>query len=453
MDGFNTTYLDKLLTTILRATQDGLTLDINDADQVGPFVCAIIGLGAGLIPVVGTSLGALCNLIGAVVFAPNSMEKIWDALRERIEQLIDATITEYRMGVLKQWVYGFQSAMRDYHKFLKDFDDASPGEKNAGISLMTCHISFRNDLNNATPQFQNPQFAVASLPLFSLVATMQLALLADGIKRGKDWGYTTQNIDSMRNQFNAKTSPNGQYDRCDDVAALVACLAAAILEGKLTGVLPEIISVWEQVLSALNEQAQAAPNNDDEDLDYITYVHKTYNKGRGTVKPDSRDEGDIEPGAYEAAQYHSLAAYDSSMIMGVLTYAELWPFMTGELHTWDAVKNLDREIFFGPFGRYTNGAAWSPSNPPPVVDRRERITRIYVRAWDDIDGLQVRHGSTLDDFQGNSNERVQKELGFAPGEYVHKVNVGSGQKLELLHFFTTANKDLSNGSQKHVRDI
>jgi hypothetical protein len=154
MDRVNTQRLSDIIAKIMQAVEDGKKIDFHDADEIGQFVCAVLGLGASLIPVIGSSVGALCNLLGVFFFTPHSMEHIWDALRERIERLIDHKIEEYHLKVLKAKIKGFQDNLDLYSQYLKDFDDASTDEKkDAASTLKPTHIAFLAVLLAGIPEF------------------------------------------------------------------------------------------------------------------------------------------------------------------------------------------------------------------------------------------------------------------------------------------------------------
>lgn len=76
MANVNTQFINYFITQLLNAAKGGFTVNVNDPDEVGQYALAIIGLGADLIPEIGPALGALCNLLGVVLFHPNSMENI-----------------------------------------------------------------------------------------------------------------------------------------------------------------------------------------------------------------------------------------------------------------------------------------------------------------------------------------------------------------------------------------
>jgi hypothetical protein len=455
MDGFNDQVLNDLITKLLTAAQGGAKLNVNDADTIGQFVCAIIGLGAGLVPYIGSSLGALCNLLGIVLFPPNSIEYIWDALRERIEKLINAKIGAYHLEILKQKIKGFQNNLQYYSQCLQDFDNAeTPDEKkDAADTLKNTHGSFLSVILAGIPEFQLDDYAVASLPLFSLVATMHLTLLADGIKRGQDWGYSGGNIQTMRNQFKARTSPSSgsapdDHKRLEDILLPGSILKEAINRGAEAGVSTEVLDTWKDAYACLYER-DGAPEDGVDDLDYVTYAKTICTRGRRQV---NIEQGNNYQGYQEAENYQACSDYDTSMVLNVLNYAELWPFMAGDKVTATAIRNVDREIFYGPYGRWADNAAWDLSSPPPVTDRDDNITSIIVRAYQDVDGLQVKHDMSWDSFQGNSSGGVPKQIDLDAREYVTSVSATYGFKLGKLAFTTSDNNTMENGWAIHATD-
>lgn len=460
MDRFNPDFLNDLITNILNAAADGTKLNINNADEVGQYVLTVLSLGAGLIPVIGSSLSALCNLLGTVLFSPNAMEQIWDALRARIEQLIDQKIEEYHLNILKEEIRGFQDNIDLYSTFLKDFEHAQGTEEAeaAGETVRMTHMSFLHVLIAAIPKFQDETYAVASLPLFSLVATMHLTLLADGIQRGKGWGYPDINIETFRTQFKDKTVPKLMPDKQKSLLLPGSMLKGAISRGVKAGVPTKVIDTWKKAYAALYE-SDSAPKGGDQDLDYVSYAIKIYHQGRKALKL----EGGKDYEGYKVAHNHRVCSdYDSSMVRNVLNYTKLWPFMAGDVWTTDASRpvdfeipygDIDREIFYGPYGRWADNASWSLSDPPPVTDRGDSITAINVRAWDDIDGLEVKHGSSWDGFQGNRTGGTAEELDMGKDEYVTSVSIKYGFKLGSLVFTTNKNNKLDKGDARHADTV
>ncbi|KAI1210211.1 delta endotoxin [Annulohypoxylon truncatum] len=446
----NDKFINDLLTKVMKAAESGISIDFNDGDEVGQYVISILALGAELIPVIGGVLGAFTSLLGAIFFSsPMSMEKIWEGLRERIEKLIDSKIEQYHLEVLRQRIKGIQENMKVYRQYLKDFKNATGADKEqAARTLQTSHVAFSSVVLAALPQFQLDRFAVVSLPLFALVANIYLALLVDGIKQGREWGYSPQNIKAMEAQFRAKTSPQQGYRMPDDkdLSRQKSCLENAIKAGPALGIPANVIDTWKEAYADLFESGKS-PKDSNDDVDYVSYAKKIYIQGRYQVKP-YEDVGD--KGGADAGKYRAYAEYDTSMIMNVLNYAELWPFMTGASMTESAMKNLDREIFYGPFGRYAYYSSWDPSTPPRVDNRSSPITSLIVRAWDDIDGMQIKQGQSWGSWQGSSTGGAPKQLDLWADEWIKSFEVTYGHKLGKVKFVTNKGRSIENGNARHA---
>jgi hypothetical protein len=215
----------------------------------------------------------------------------------------------------------------------------------------------------------------------------------------------------------------------------------------------EIVNTCKNAYSDLVAPAwftHAYAGNEDsyDDLDYITYVDKVYRKGRGQVKPyraELPDDGYTNRGCVEAAKLRAYADYDSGMVMNVLNYAEYWPYLVGDKMPESVMKKLDREIFFGPFGRYTTHASWTDWSAATITDRRPRITSVYVRGWDDVDGLQIKYGDSWDNAQGSSTGGAPKQLDLAEDEYIYWVSVYYGHKLGKVRFWNNKDVSMENG--------
>ncbi|OTB02053.1 hypothetical protein M426DRAFT_265150 [Hypoxylon sp. CI-4A] len=444
----NADFINDIISKVMQAAESGLSLDVNDGDEVGKYVCAILALGAELIPVVGEALGAFISFLGAIFFSPMSMEKIWDYLRERIEALIDAKIAEYHLKTLKQKILGLQDNMTVYRQYLRDWKNATGADKDkAATTLHNSHVAFSAVVLAAIPEFQVDDYAVASLPMFALVANMYLALLVDGIKQGEEWGYSPQNIQSMMDQFRSKTTPQDSKTLNDDyLSHQKSALEEAIKAGPELGVPANVLDTWREAYAVLFEPGKD-PKSGNEGLDYVSYSKKIYTQGRSEVKPYSSDIQTV--GGDIACEYRAYADYDTSMIMNVLNYAELWPFMTGDPITESALKNLDREIFFGPYGRYAYHASWDPSTPPPVNDRGLPITGLIIRGWDAVDGIQIKQGDTWGSWQGSSTGGAPQQLDLAADEWIESFDILYGQKLVNVKLSTNKGHSIENGDAVH----
>ena len=295
-------------------------------------------------------------------------------------------------------------------------------------------------LQASIPEFQIDAYAVASLPLFTLAASMYLALLSDGVKHGADWTYSDTNITSMRAEFVSLTSSSN--------SGLATSMSSQDMQHALqtvseTGAPETLFASWREA----HTQVFGAEAVGGLQGNWPSYVNNVYLRGRQSVHvPD----GDGYPGYPDARQARTFSQYDTNMILNCLNYATLWPFLLGDPWTADATQTFDREIFYGPYSRWADNAPWNNSNPPPTGPRGGPITAINVRAWDDIDGVQIQNSGQWGPFIGNSGGGASRVMSLAADEYVTTVSVSSGFKLGRLSFTTNKGNNLSNGNARHA---
>lgn len=106
-----------------------------------------------MIPVFGSSVAALTSLLGAVLFPPNTTDKLWEQLHERIETLIDKKIGESQIKVLQKKIKGLQDNMHWFSQYVNGFQSATGDQKDkAGESLHMYHIGFLEVVRAAMPE-------------------------------------------------------------------------------------------------------------------------------------------------------------------------------------------------------------------------------------------------------------------------------------------------------------
>ncbi|RFN51308.1 pesticidal crystal protein cry3ba [Fusarium flagelliforme] len=446
-------FVGDVTTKLLKASDGGGKLDVSDPDAVGQYVCSVLALCCELIPGVGSTLSAFTTLLGGLLFKSNSVEKIWVKLRERIEELIDSKIEQARIDILDQKVRGLQDNMENYQRVLQDFEDSSGDEKERSReTLKATHIAFLSVVRAAVPEFQVKRFAVPSLPLFALAANIHLLLLSDGIKRGKAWGYSEKNINTMRTEFKKKTKPQDIMDSANDIVAEQRSMLQAAIAIAIDLEMPsKLIETWKSAHADLvaSDSVTVASEDNYNDIDYIAYANDIYLQGRQQVKPYSPEldlPEDSNRGAKSAAKLRAYADYDSSMVMNVLSYTSFWPYLDGSEMPEVALKGADREIFFGPYGRYTDYAKWSDTRTAPITDRGPPITSAYLRGSGNVDGLQMKYGNSWGQAFGSTQAGLPNQLDLGKDEYFYWVSVWYGHKLGKVRFWNNKDVSIENGN-------
>ncbi|PMB69038.1 Pesticidal crystal protein Cry3Ba [Beauveria bassiana] len=436
----------------LIAARGGVVIDASDANAIYSYIFSIFAIGAGLVPEVGPLLAAFTSLLGAVLFpSKKDPNALWNNLRKQIETLIGAKIQESQVKILQKKVVGFAANMKAFTRVYNDYEQATGHEKaQMGQTLREHHIAFLAVIRAGIPEFQVEDYAVAALPLFTQAANMHLTLLSDGIKHGVEWGwpenYVKHTLQVEFDEFTVSSpkrrirAPHCQAKPSPRQPSQQEALKESIATGEAAGWDAELLDTWREALEFQSNatapgSATAGPGAT---LTYPAYVKKYYEEGRKKVKPYTSTSSD--EGRKEALHALALSDYDTTMIKNVLTPAEFWPYMAGKEMPESAQLALDREIFSGPYGRYTKGATWDAKKQPPVTERGANITAVKVRHYQDIDSLQVQYGGHWGPLFGDGKGGVEAQANLAFDEYIEAINVTYGEKLGQLTFGSNKNK-------------
>ncbi|KAM0238411.1 hypothetical protein ACHAP5_008601 [Fusarium lateritium] len=446
----NAGFVSHAATKLIKAAEGGENLDVSDPDAVGQYVCSLLALACELVPIFGTGIGAFTTLLGGLIFRSDSIEKTWMKMRERTEKLVDLKIEQAQIEILNQKFRGLQENMDNYQRFLKNYKYSLGNEeerKKSGNTLLITHIAFLSVIRAAIPEFRVKRFALPSLPLFALAANIHLLLLSDGIKWGQWWGYSEMNVNTMRDELKKKTKPQDFNQPAGNVVTeQMSMLKTAIATAVDLEMPSKLVDTWKNAHADLVtlESATVTSEGDYNDIDYVTYVNKIYLQGRQQVKTyDLEDDiGEHDNfGATVAAKLRAFADYDSSMVMNVLSYASYWPHLDRSKMPESAMSVADREIFFGPYGRYPHYAKWNDRWAAPITARGPPITSIYLRGDGDVDGVQMKYGNSWGYAFGSAEDGEPKQLDLTKDEYCCRVSVWFGHKLGKVKFWN--NKDVS----------
>ncbi|KAM3499326.1 hypothetical protein MY11210_009620 [Beauveria gryllotalpidicola] len=427
----------------LNAAKGGVSISSSDSNAVYSYIFSVFAIGVGLIPGAGPLLSSLCGLLGAIVFpSKTDPNAVWNSLRGRIEALIGEKMTDLQVKTLGQKVKGLANNMEAFTSVFNDYEQASGDKAKQGETLRTHHTAFLAVLRADIPEFQIEDYAVASLPLFAQAANMHLTLLADGVRNGEKWGFTKDYIShTLQQEFDRLTMSSAKRVRAlhsRDEPSQLDALKECIAIGEAAGWDKELLDTWRAALKTLSKETALTKRAT---MTYPAYAKEQYEKGRKLVKPYTATY--FDKGAAEALHFNALSDYDAQMIKNVLTYAEFWPYLTGKKMPDSAKLALDREIFSGPYGRYTKGAAWNDKTPPPIKGRDAKITAVKVRAWNQIDELQVQYGGQWGALFGDASAGQEAQANLAFDEYIQSVDAHYGQKIGQLTFFS--NKDKTYG--------
>ncbi|KAM3472437.1 hypothetical protein MY8738_008862 [Beauveria namnaoensis] len=433
----------KLASAALDAAKGGVSISASDGNAIYSYLFSVLALGVGLIPGAGPLLGSMCGLVGAIVFPtkedPNA---VWKSVYPKIEALISEKLKESQVNLLRGKVQGFYENVKALNRAVNAFEKATGDDKaRDGETLRIIHGAFLTVLRANIPDFRGDDYAVAALPLFTQAANMHVTLLADGIRNGKAWGFTEAHISgSLQKEFDELTMSSSKRVRAlrsRDETSQVDALKEYIAVGEAAGWDQVLLDTWRDALETLSKPTALTKRAI---MTYTDHVKEYYQKGRGLVKPYPGGFYTDSKGAAKALHFNALSDYDAEMIKHVLTYAEFWPYLAGKKMPDSAKLALDREIFSGPYGRYTRSAPWNIKTPPPIKPRQANITAIKTRHWDGIDALQVQYGGQWGHLFGDAKGGVEAMANLAFDEYIQSIDAQYGQKVGQLTFFSNKNK-------------
>ncbi|KAM3512123.1 hypothetical protein MY11210_004187 [Beauveria gryllotalpidicola] len=420
--------------------------------------------------------------LNIAAFILNAIERKnqWDALRPYIEELVNQKIQAHHLKTINSNLRGLVENMAAVRRVHKQFNEAPPQDRERqGELLRSHHNAFLMFLRASIPHFQIKEHAVVSLTDFAMAANIHIIMLSEALKNGTSWGYTTEYLSAIRAELNEKTGLGTKVPAVplqrggaalpgtgDSIASRgvrhrlqMQLLFNTIQQGETEGWSAELVDTWKYAYSALGVQrrevSSAAGSGNGtagtkEDLDYPTYVRNTYEHGRQLVRRYNSGPGNW-PGRKIADVMRAYADYDAIMIARALSFAEYWPYLTGEFEVPDRVyETLDREIYSGPYGRGADWVPWSKTQPPPVTARIGNITSLIVRAGRSIDGFRLESGGHWGYYYGSETKGRLHRIDLGPDELIDNVDLTFGDKVGSLTFLSNKAKYGPYGSPRHT---
>ncbi|KAM3548070.1 hypothetical protein ARSEF4850_009633 [Beauveria asiatica] len=371
-----------------------LSVGVLPKARLQQLVLSVFAVGLNAVPIIGSVLGSLAVVLGMALFPAQTVDP-WEKLHERVEALIGAKLQEHQVKQLQSKIDGLGHNQREYASLWRQYQKAAPDSKEKLAEMLRhVHVSFLFVLRAAVPEFQVDDYAAAALLLFAQLANLHMTLLSDGFKHGLEWGLAKECIDvTLRDEFTRLTSPGNSARGLTALNARADSMELkmfheAIDAGEANGLPAELIATWKEAYTTMT--VKVATRADGSHLDYISHVKKYYEQGRKQVKPDDWHKfGHYEgKGTDEGLALQAYSEYDVQMLENVLHYAEFWPYMAGDKEISEAsYLNLDREIFRGPYVRYSENVAWSETSPAPVTKRTEKITSVRLCVAEDVTSL------------------------------------------------------------------
>ncbi len=155
----------------------------------------------GLVPTAGPILAGF-----VYIFWPQDQPDVWQQIQAQVESLIHQQLSTYEQEQVTNNLAGLQNALSDYLAALVTGDIQAISDQWIVTSTL---------FDSSLPNFQSPNYQVLLLPMFAQFATMNLALLRDGVIAGDKWGWNDDYQKLVATKLSQKI-----IDYCDYVTAV-----------------------------------------------------------------------------------------------------------------------------------------------------------------------------------------------------------------------------------------
>ncbi|MFM2586655.1 insecticidal delta-endotoxin Cry8Ea1 family protein [Vibrio campbellii] len=168
---------------------------------------AAVSSGLSNIPYAGGFLSLLWN-----IFWPNSptedIENVWEQLRDRIQDLVDASIINAVNGILDSKIKEMRDKIQDINLTIERFEYADA--KDDYMNLVTNFLigleeNFKREIEG------DEWIAYAILPLLSTTVSMQMSYYASGLDYKDELGLDAIDIDKLNRNIDALYNDVSNY--------------------------------------------------------------------------------------------------------------------------------------------------------------------------------------------------------------------------------------------------
>lgn len=174
-------------------------MDVNDTVNNATRQVVISGLGQfGL-------AGKLTGALTSVLWPADNTNQVWDALRGRIEALINQKIAEETYHHVSVRLDGLRRALRDYHADVTDSQDHELC-KNQWLDM-------ERSFDEREPWFMDEKYRLLLLPLFAQFANLHLAFLREGWSNLATWQLEPPLLARKRQKLQETIARYTQYAR------------------------------------------------------------------------------------------------------------------------------------------------------------------------------------------------------------------------------------------------
>ena len=322
--------------------------------------------GVSEIPEVGVLMGMFVDTLW-----PASGQNIWNQIKVAVERLIDRKLDEVVWQAVSDTLGGLEAVSKLYTQTVDG--GASP------TVIRETWVSAVTTFEGAKVHFQWKGYEVLLLPLFAQFANLELALLRDGLVRGRNWGWNDADV-------------NVYHDK-----------------------LLELLDTYSQYVDATFSAGKYDANVRGVD------IHKHSKKHHK------------EAGLFNRYPFQTRNEYVRETTLTVLDYKAVWPYYDPIQYPKGEQVELNREIYSDPVGApdpKADAYSYWPNSAPTLP-----IQRIEVWSGDRIDSCRVTYpqdggpnGDTSTGVMGGAHgDNLQHEYDLEHLGQVVKVHGADGQ--------------------------
>lgn len=149
-----------------------------------------------VIPEVGAFLSLLVDILW-----PDSRENVWEEIESQVEALIKKELADLEYNQVKEDLDGLQNVIDDYLEAVTD------SQQNTTYISEKYNVAL-GSFQTAQSHFMASGYEVLLLPL---MANLHLALLQDGVRFGKQWGWTDKIVADTRTNLATQIQKYGLW--------------------------------------------------------------------------------------------------------------------------------------------------------------------------------------------------------------------------------------------------
>ncbi|MED2754654.1 insecticidal delta-endotoxin Cry8Ea1 family protein [Bacillus thuringiensis] len=343
--GFNTVV--SLAKSTLEPTFKSL-IQNGKIDVVNDVIKNLVMFGLSSVPIAGSTLSFMGDTLWSVAFPENtvdSMEKFENSMKNIVKQ----EIKTYDQATVKAELQGLRNSQTEYNTHLEAWRSSKTATNDPVKEFTAVNNSFRTTI----PKFQKDGYQLGELKLFSIIATMHLAILHDGVRYGEQWGLTSKKVSTYKKELQTAIKNYTEY----------------------------VTKVYKDGLKLVEENA-----------DKTTFV-----EGQENTIGKHMQSDDVQQ--YKGTgKWNMINAYNRQITLDVLDLASSWKYMNVDSYPEGAKTELARFVYSDIVGSVQKNSSGRRNNGETFEGIKNRILNeennmgvlqsLLIKSYDRIDAIK-----------------------------------------------------------------